>query len=77
MRVILGRLVVLLLVATGCGRVGFDVHTSSDSSCANGVIDGLEDGIDCGGECWPCDHRFVAPFDGKIFSPPSESKIRY
>lgn len=36
------------------GRAAVSVEFAAEGTCANGVQDGTESGVDCGGECLPC-----------------------
>ncbi|MEM9189828.1 MAG: hypothetical protein AAGF12_11670 [Myxococcota bacterium] len=53
--------VLVALVAAGCGRVGFN---QAPATCTDGVQSGAEMGIDCGGDCAVC-----APFTLTVDRP--------
>jgi hypothetical protein len=48
-----------VMVVAACGRIGFQAGAGgadapAGPSCSNGIQDGDETGIDCGGSCLPC-----------------------
>ncbi|MCD6497051.1 MAG: hypothetical protein J7M25_01960, partial [Deltaproteobacteria bacterium] len=59
-----GWSVVLLVMAAGCGDSGTgggdntnNTNNTNNSTCSNGVKDGTETDVDCGGsDCDPCDN---------------------